>query len=674
MFKMTKTTRLILLLVLFSFLIGGCSIAGEESVDLPTFTDRTDPLSEEQITTEEEDENILLLIEIDIVLLFIASLVGILAKRLRVPYTVGLVLIGLVLSFFADVELDISPNIFLGLLVPPLIFEAAFHLKVKDLRRDLAPILALAVPGVLLTTFLVAGVLAWGANFSLNYALIFGALIAATDPVAVISLFRSLGVPKRLQVLIEGESLFNDGIAIVLFNLMITIALTGQFNLADSILDFILVSGGGLLVGFILGLLISQAISIINDSLIETTLTSVLAFGSYIVAEQFHVSGVLAVVAAGLVSGNLGPSRMAPSTRVLVFNFWEYAAFLANSFVFLLIGLQIDLDLLLLNWYPILWAIFGILASRAVGVYGLSWIGSGVPRRYKHVMYWGGLKGAISLALALSLPASLGQARADILALTFGSVLFTLLFQGLTMKPLVNRLNLIKSSKAQRDYEIKQARSIMARTAYNHLQALYREGFITKHVFTVLSEPLESRSEALAERVTQAMHDHPEVEAEEMENAIEEVLQIQRSALQDLIREGKISEHNFSNLVTEVDTALTENKTDLVDLLRHKTAETIDSLMTIIVPEIESEDVTNLLVAKGFPVTHVASRGGFAGRKNATLLVGIPNGRNREILTMLKKASSEQDRKEDPFAEDGEIQIKGSATIFSFNVERYEVI
>lgn len=669
----TNATRLLLVVLLISLLLGGCAITDDESLSIPNFTSQSEETLEEQLTGEENNENILLLIEIDIVLLFIASLVGILAKRLRVPYTVGLVLIGLILSFFADMEFDISPNIFLGLLVPPLIFEAAFHLKIKDLRRDLAPILALAVPGVLLTTFVVAGILYWSTEFSLNAALIFGALIAATDPVAVIALFRSLGVPKRLQVLVEGESLFNDGTAIVLFNLMITIALTGQFNLANSALDFILVSGGGLLVGFILGLLISQAISIINDALIETTLTSVLAFGSYIVAEQFHVSGVLAVVAAGLVSGNLGPQRMAPSTRVLVFNFWEYAAFLANSFVFLLIGLQIDLNLLLANWYPILWAIVGILASRAIGVYGLSWVGKGIPKNYRPAMYWGGLKGAISLALALSLPAALGPERAEIQALTFGSVLFTLLFQGLTMKPLINRLQLTKGSKAQQTYEVTQARSVMARSAHSHLQSLYREGFITKHVWDVLSDPLEKRSEALADAVTRTMHENPLVEAEEMENAIEEVLQIQRSSLQDLLREGKISEKNFSMLVNEVDTALTNNQTDLVDLLRHKTAEEIASLMTVITPESEVEEVTSLLIGKGFPVTHVASRGGFAGRKNATLLVGIPDGRDQEILTMLKEASADRVREVKPDQE-GVIRIEGGATVFSFNVERYEVI
>ena len=172
--------------------------------------------------------------------------------------------------------------------------------------------------------------------------------------------------------------------------MMIAIAITGRFSLIDSLLDFVIVSGGGLGVGLLLGMIFSQITRRIDDPLIETTLTAVLAFGSYLVAEEIHVSGVLAVVAAGLVAGNVGPRGMSPSTRVLVFNFWEIMAFLANSLVFLLIGLQIDLFALIANWQVIMWAIFAVLAARAVSVYGLSWLGKGIPKQYKHVLFWGG--------------------------------------------------------------------------------------------------------------------------------------------------------------------------------------------------------------------------------------------------------------------------------------------
>src|SRR6266496_118413 len=367
--------------------------------------------------------------KITVLLLLIASAVAVLARRLRIPYTVGLVLIGLALSLLSSTEIKVSPQIILALLVPPLIFEAAFHLRWDDLRRHFWLILLLAIPGVILTTLFVGGVIAWGTGLAIQAALVLGALISATDPVAVVALFRRLGVPRRLQVLLEGESLFNDGTAIVMFNLMISIALAGRFNLASSVRDFLTISGCGVLIGITLGVLASQVIGRIQDPLVETTLTTVLAFGSYLIAEYFHVSGVLAVVAAGITNGNAGPSGMSATTRVVVFNFWEYAAFLANSFIFLLIGLTFDLDVMIANWQAIIWAILAALAARALSIYGFSFWGREIPRKWKHILFWGGLRGAITLALALSLPdvTPLAQVRGSLQAMAFGVVLFTLL-------------------------------------------------------------------------------------------------------------------------------------------------------------------------------------------------------------------------------------------------------
>jgi CPA1 family monovalent cation:H+ antiporter len=233
------------------------------------------------------NHQILLVEEIIIALLFVAVLVGILAHRLRLPYTVGLVLMGLALGVGVQREINVPPNLILALLLPPLVFEAAFHLNLDDLRRDLAPILILALPGVLLTMLMVGGIVSWGTGMSLSIALVFGALVAATDPVSVVTLLRTMGVPKRLQVLLGGESLFNDGTAIVLFNLAIAMALKGgaSFNLPLSLINFAFVAGGGVVVGLLLGALISQVISRIDDYLIETTLTSVLAYGAYLIAE-----------------------------------------------------------------------------------------------------------------------------------------------------------------------------------------------------------------------------------------------------------------------------------------------------------------------------------------------------------------------------------------------------
>ncbi len=629
----------------------------------------TNPLVSEEA---EEESNIILVIEIVIGLLLISSLVGIVTERLRVPYTAGLVVIGLVLALVDRVDINVSPELFLGLLVPPLIFEAAFQVKAKDLLKDIIPILSLAIPGVLLTTFLVGGVLYWGTNFSLTTALLFGSLIAATDPVAVVALFRSLGVPHRLQLLLEGESLFNDGTAIVLFNMMVTIAVTGYFNLGESVLNFIVVSGGGLLIGLVLGLLISLAISVIDNSLIETTLTTVLAFGSYIVAEQFHVSGVLAVVAAGIISGNLGPRRMAPTTRILVFNFWEYAAFLANSFVFLLIGLQIDLNILLTDWKAVLWAILAVLVARAVSIYGLSWIGPGIPRRYKHVLFWGGLRGAISLALALSLPASLGEQGTIIKSMAFGVVLFTLLVQGLTMKPFINRMGLIEKNPAQEEYEKLNARLVMVRSAHKQIETMYKDGILSRHVWNVLSKPLITHADTLTDTAANTMHAHPDVEAKELESAIKAVLTSERATLRSLLRDGRISEETFSSLVHEVDGALTENQSELVHLLRTHTVKNIEVLMTIVVQDKDLHKISKLLEPYGCPSTHISSTGGFLGRRNATVLIGLPKGKRLEIRKLLESANvsnlkidSIESKISPELAHDG-------ATIFSLDIERYE--
>jgi len=646
-------------------LLTACSINGE------TLEQSSESATVQKEIESEDHGNILSDIGVVIGLLLIATLVGIVTNRLRVPYTVGLVLIGLALSFGNQANINISPELILGLLVPPLIFEAAFHIRAKDLRDDIAPILALAIPGVLITTFLVGYVIAWGTGFPLSVALIFGALVAATDPVAVVALFRSLGVPKRLQVLIEGESLFNDGTAIVIFHLMIAIAVTGKFNLVDSIIDFFVVAGGGLLAGFVLGVLVSQAISRIDDPLIETTLTTVLAFGSYIVAEQLHVSGVLAVVAAGLVSGNIGPRGMSPTTRILVFNFWEYGAFLANSFVFLLIGLQINLQVLATDWQVIIWAILAVLVARAVGVYGLSWIGRGMPRSYKHVLYWGGLRGAISLALALSLPASLGEARGEIQTMSFGIVLFTLLVQGLTMKPLVNKMKLNQRNEAQDEYERRHARAVMARKAYERLTEMYQHGLLSTHVWKTLSLPLKQHSDALAKKVTEALLVDPAVETEELDTALRDLLQTQRNALTTLLRDGIITEETFSQLVGEVDSALTEPRSNLLEIIRHKIGRTIDQLMVIIVQEADLENVIAALNRLGLPVTQLSSIGGFLKTKNITLLIGTPRHQEQSVKNIVFKAS----RQRVTISPNG-IDIKSvtvsAATIFNFDVERYE--
>ena len=495
-------------------------------------------------------------------LLLIASLVAIAVQRFRIPYSVALVVVGLLITLQSPLQIELTPELILALFVPPLVFEAAFHLNFRDLQRSLPAILLLAVPGVIITTLIVGGILKFGIQLTFPVALVFGALIAATDPVAVVALFRTLGVPKRLAVLIEGESLFNDGTAIVLFNLMLVVAITGHFTPLESLGNFLRVSIGGLAVGLVLGWLVSLLIARVDDFLIETTLTTVLAFGSYLIAEQLHFSGVLAVVAAGLVNGNLGSQGMSPTTRIVLFNFWEYFAFLANSLVFLLIGLQVNIPDLIAHWQPVLWAILAVLIARVVVVYGLSWISrraiEPIPLNWQHVLNWGGLRGAICLALALSLPASLGSDRDLLQVMAFGVVLFTLLLQSTTMKPLVRWLKIITRSEAQVEYELRHARLAALRSADVRLDQLHIDGLLSTHIWNRLKLYINQNATSLGTAMRDLLLADPALEAEELDTGWRELNRAQRSALLGLRRDGVISMETFEQLTAEVDAQMDE--------------------------------------------------------------------------------------------------------------------
>jgi CPA1 family monovalent cation:H+ antiporter len=501
-------------------------------------------------------------------MLLVVSLVAVVVRRLNFPYTVALVVVGLLISLAQPLEIRLTPELILALFVPPLVFEAAFHLSLAELRRNLVPVLVLAIPGVILTTFIVGGMVSFGVGIALPLALVFGALIAATDPISVVALFRALGVPKRLSVLMEGESLLNDGTAIVVFNIMVVVALAGQFHASTALAEFIRVAAGGVLVGLALGWLVSVLIARIDYYLIETALTALLAFGSYLIAERLHVSGVLAVVAAGLINGNMGPRGMSPTARIVIFNFWEFVAFLANSFVFLLIGLDIDVSDLLADWRAVVWAVLAVLVARAVVVYGGSWLvnrttSSSISMRWQHILNWGGLRGAISLALVLSLPTALGAERDLLRVMTFGVVLFSLLVQATTMRPLVKRLNIVTRSEGQVEYEMRHARLTSLRAAQRHLENLHHQGLVSTYTFNRLKPAIEGEIDSRAEAVRDAIRSVPELEAEELDTTLRELLRAQRSALLGMRQDGIISDEVLENLTAELDARLISGEFDL---------------------------------------------------------------------------------------------------------------
>ena len=390
-----------------------------------------------------------------VLILLIASLVAIVSRRLKVSYSVGLVVAGIVIAVLpSGVELPLTRDLIFNIFLPPLVFEAAMQLRWKPFWRDLPVTAVLAFPGVLLAAAVVAAAMHFAIGWQWMGAALFGVLIAATDPVSVIATFKEVGVDRRLSGIVESESLLNDGAAAVGFALLMVVAGGGSPSpLSISVLLLWSVSGGVLA-----GIIVTGATLLIagrtTDHLVEITLTTVAAYGSFLLAEHFQASGVLASLTAGLMVGNLGKRAICEGGRAHVLAFWEYAAFLANSFVFILIGEhEAHAGNRLLSWAALA-AIAFVLLGRAVAVYPLCLAFArsrlAVPLSHQHVLFWGGLRGALALALVLSLPESMPE-RSEIVVTAFAVVAFSIFIQGFTMPLLVHKLGLLagKSSEGE---------------------------------------------------------------------------------------------------------------------------------------------------------------------------------------------------------------------------------
>jgi CPA1 family monovalent cation:H+ antiporter len=467
------------------------------------------------------------------------------------------------LPFVRDLGLDVihlTPHLILAVFLPALLFEATLHIEGATLRKTLLPIGLLAVPGVLLTAGIVGALVHWAIGFAWPTALLFGAIVAATDPIAVLAIFRRLGVPHELETLVEGESLFNDGTAVVLARILLGVVLADTFSLIDGMLAFALVVGGGLLVGALAGSLVSRLIARIDDHLIEITLTTILTYSVFVIAEALHVSGVIAVVSAGLVLGNIGARRgMSPTTRLALLTFWEYVAFLLNSAIFLLIGLEMNLGSLVADLLPALVAIGAVLLARAVVVYGLGLIilplPPVLPRRWLHVLFWAGLRGAVSLAVVLSLPIDL-PARSLLLNLTFGVVLFTLLTQGLTMDLLLRRLGMVQRDPRLQAYQARRAELLVRRAAWRELQRLEEDALLSPRVYHQLDSAYRTAGQQLDAELDALYQRHADLEAEELRSTQAHLLHVERNAVADLRRRGLLDSAMARSLVEAIDARL----------------------------------------------------------------------------------------------------------------------
>jgi CPA1 family monovalent cation:H+ antiporter len=386
-------------------------------------------------------------IEQGALLLFVAAIVAMVARRFRFPYAVGLVLTGLALRWLPGAPvLALTRDLLFTLLLPPLIFEGAMFLCWRTLRSQLPVVVTLASLGVLLSAGVTGLAMHGLAGWPMNAALAFGALISATDPVAVLATFRELGLRGRLRLLVEAESLFNDGTAAVLFATVVAIGVGQPLGPADVALGLLLAIGGGMLSGTAVALAARFLAGRTTDPLVEITFTVVAAYGSFLLAEHVGGSGVVATLAAGLVFGERRTrAPLSPRERGAVEAFWEFVAFAANSLVFLLIGLEEGRTDFAGVLGTALLAVLVATASRAAAVYPIAALFRGsalrVSAAHQHVLVWGGLRGALALALALGLPEGFAL-RAQIVSATFAVVAFSIVVQGVSLPALLRRLGM----------------------------------------------------------------------------------------------------------------------------------------------------------------------------------------------------------------------------------------
>jgi CPA1 family monovalent cation:H+ antiporter len=388
-------------------------------------------------------------------LLFVATVVAIIARRLRLPTMVGLLIAGVALAITPIVapQTGLTPKLLYTILLPPLVFEGALNIRWKDLRADLSLILMLVTVGVLISLLIVAAITHYVIRWPWEAALIFGAIVAATDPISVLSSFKEAGVEGRPKLLVEAESLLNDGTAVVAFELIVTAGNVSGHGVALTVLEnFARMVLGGVLIGAAVGWVLTLLMGTADDPLTETTLTVIGAYGAYYLADRFGGSGILATVCAGLIMGNvgiLGGSFVSNKGREITEGFWSFSAFIANALVFLLMGLTIGHTSPSGRWLAIVVGIIAALSSRTIMVHLVCSLFRGplrLPMALRHVLVWGGQRGGLGLVLALSVPASQGFARSDVIAATFGVVAFSVLVQGITLRPVLKKLGLLEQA------------------------------------------------------------------------------------------------------------------------------------------------------------------------------------------------------------------------------------
>jgi Na+/H+ antiporter len=497
-----------------------------------------------------------------------------LATRLRVPYAIVLVLAGAGLSLIPGLPgVELSPDLILLLFLPPLVYSSAWQISWREFRTNLRPILLLAIGLVLFTTTGVAVVAHLLLGFPWPVAFVLGAVLSPTDAVAASAIAKRMGLSPRLVTVLEGESMVNDATGLVVYTFAVAAAVTGNFQAGEALLQFVVVSLGGLLIGLVIGWPLAWLHRHLDDAPIEITITLLTPFAAYLLAEAARVSGVLAVLSAGLYLSRHSSRFFSSTTRLEANAVWNVLVFVLNGLLFLLIGLQLRHLLDTLGDMPLATVIGeAALVSLAVIVLRLAWVfpASYLPRwlfprlrardpypgwRNVLIVAWTGLRGGISLAAALAVPLSIqaGQPfpeRDRLIALTFGVILATLVGQGLSLIPLIHWLAVPAEGTQERERQL--ARKTAAHAAVARLQELAGQEWVPERRLMDLRARYEEKALHAAEHLDGNLPPHEE-EMASHRRLQREVLQAERAAVIGLRDQGKIDDEVLREMERELD-------------------------------------------------------------------------------------------------------------------------
>lgn len=508
-----------------------------------------------------------------ITLLSVATLTSFILRRSKFPYTVALILIGVGLGYLSQVttsftflsQFSFSPELVFYIFLPTLIFESAFHINFQQFRQNMQIITWLSTIGLVINAGIIAAVLYYILGFPIITSLLFGALISPTDPIAVIALFKKIGAPKRLTTIVEGESLANDGMALVLFQLMLGFAISDSFEgfrVSEVAGSLALSIFGGICVGALLGFFFSKILDYVDNSKeIEISITLILAHATFLIAEHFFgVSGVLATVAAGLVIGNYGAYKISPVVKDIMVHFWDYMAFVANSLLFLIMGMLIwQVQGLIAPMFGSILIVVGtVLLARALITYLLVPIVNFLfPKEritvaWMHVIQWSGLRGALVMALVLTLPPELPYYN-EILIFSVSVIFVTIVLNGITMEPLLSLLGIKKLSIAEA-FEYDEAKVLIDKKVTEKFDDMLKKKFIQPDVHKRMKAVFKDDADERLKEIHTMLHTDPRLTDTEVAKLIKRHLfGVERRIYNKLYAYGEITEDLLHILLQTLD-------------------------------------------------------------------------------------------------------------------------